>query len=102
MADCQTVTLQGVDDNSSISTNVSASAAGDTVISVTGTLTNNVESGDGETFNGEMLIQLDGTTETSESIILGPGESTSRDFRLQNVSGGSHEVCVDYQLGSWT
>jgi len=67
------------------------------IISVTGTIVNVVESGDGETVDGHATISVDGSSVTAIDSSLGPSEEREFDVLVTNVVSGEREVCVGWE-----
>lgn len=91
---CDTVDVQVPDDSSITIDNVIASSPSPNFIIVDFAISNNVESGSGETLSQDIETTFDGSTVDTRTITLGPGESTAQTVEISDVLGGPHEICV--------
>lgn len=93
---CQTVNVEEpTPDVSSISINIdSVTSPSPNTVSVDYTVSNVVTSGSGETLSPTIETTVGGSQVDTTGVSVGSGGSESVSLQIDNVSGGSSEVCV--------
>jgi hypothetical protein len=93
------VQVQNEDTTENISnlivTNLSVSQVGPNEASANVTVSNVIESGDGEQLSGTLTVSLDGSQVASESVDLSPAGSQTSTFNLTGMSQGDRNVCAE-------
>lgn len=57
------------------------------------TVENSVVSGDGETLSDSLDVKVDDNVVTTETVELGPGESDTIKFKIEDMDAGDRQIC---------
>lgn len=97
--DCVTVTVEEESEPNESEIDVVVQSIGSPspgVIEVSVVVENTIISGDGQDWQGDVIIEIDGTPVANTTASAAAGSSTTTlSFEITDVAPGSHEVCAD-------
>lgn len=101
MADCDSVAIAGTDSSEFSVRLESANSPSAGTVEATVVAENTITSGDGEWWSGEIFLTLDGNNIFSNGYEVRAGETKRWTWTVDGLSGGTSELCADFNTINW-